>query len=607
MPTIVDLAIGDDRFETLVQVLLKLDADPAFAESPDLVTTLSGGEFTVFAPTDDAFAATATLVAEGAGIAAPDTTDPEAVADFLITTLTAETVLDIILYHVASGTLLEDDVVGADGSDVATLLTDDDGPVPVGISLPSLVDREPDVVDPGLVQTNIIADNGVIHAIDGVLLPFDTPVLETLTGLVTADDGEFDILQKAVIAADLAGTLDDPAADFTVFAPVDAAFTNLATALGFSGDASDEDAVFDYLVDALTLFSGGGDPIPLLTNILLYHVSAGEQVLADVAAQGSIVPLFGDTITVDLSGPTLVDADPDLPDPGLLITDLQATNGVAHAISEVLIPLDLLPSTGANEVDFIIGDDDGSTFLTGIDNDFIDAKGGNDIVHAGRGDDVALGGAGNDIVTGNRGDDLLSGGDGHDLVRGQRGHDTLDGGNGDDFIAAGRGKDEVTGGHGEDTILGGNGKDTLNGGNGDDVIFGQLGRDVLSGGEGNDALNGGVAGDLIEGGAGHDDLFGLQGWDTLDGGEGNDFHITGRGRDVLIFREGDGDDTVLDFSTTFDKVDVSDFGFETFEDLQDADVIEAGFFTTRLDFGDDEMLLLGVFSSQLSADNFIFA
>ncbi|MBT8081689.1 MAG: fasciclin domain-containing protein, partial [Gammaproteobacteria bacterium] len=99
---------------------------------------------------------------------------------------------------------------------------------------------------------------------------------QTITGIVAASGGEFDdnerdfdILLNAVIAADLAGALDNPDADLTVFAPNDRSFMRLARNLGYKG--GNEGKAYDFIVAALTDLSGG-DPIPLLKNILLYHV-----------------------------------------------------------------------------------------------------------------------------------------------------------------------------------------------------------------------------------------------------------------------------------------------------------------------------------------------
>jgi uncharacterized surface protein with fasciclin (FAS1) repeats len=130
---IVDIAVADGRFETLV----------AAVTAADLVDTLKGeGPFTVFAPTDDAFAAL-----------------PAGTVEALLNDI--PTLTDILLYHVVSGKVMAADVVNLTSAD--TVLGK-----PISISL------EGDSVkinDATVIITDIEASNGVIHVIDAVLLP----------------------------------------------------------------------------------------------------------------------------------------------------------------------------------------------------------------------------------------------------------------------------------------------------------------------------------------------------------------------------------------------------------------------------------------------------
>lgn len=131
--TIVDIAVADGRFTTLVTAL----------QEAELVDALSGeGPFTVFAPTDDAFALL------------PDGTIEALLAD--IPALT-----DILLYHVVAGEVLAADVVELQYAE--TLLEKDIG-IRVKDGMVYLNDAQ-------VIITDIIADNGVIHVIDSVLLP----------------------------------------------------------------------------------------------------------------------------------------------------------------------------------------------------------------------------------------------------------------------------------------------------------------------------------------------------------------------------------------------------------------------------------------------------
>ena len=135
--TIVDVAVANGSFTTLV----------AAVQEAGLVETLSGeGPFTVFAPTDEAFEA--------------------ALADLGITAeelLADPTLGDILTYHVVAGEFLAADVVGLDGTDVETVN---------GATVAVSVDGENVMVnDANVVTTDVMADNGVIHVIDKVLLP----------------------------------------------------------------------------------------------------------------------------------------------------------------------------------------------------------------------------------------------------------------------------------------------------------------------------------------------------------------------------------------------------------------------------------------------------
>ncbi|MEL6868286.1 MAG: fasciclin domain-containing protein [Pseudomonadota bacterium] len=181
----------------------------------------------------------------------------------------------------------------------------------------------------------------------------------TITGIVVQSGGEFDrdrndfdILLNAVLAADLAGALDDPDADLTVYAPTDAAFIRLAKDLGFSG--RDEAQAFEFIVAALTEL-GGGDPIPVLTNVLLYHVSPGAKTASETS-QTPIVQTLLEGATLLPRRRQLIDNDPDIRDARLSgKTDgIRAENGVINPISRVLIPLDIA-NTNAAELPTIAG------------------------------------------------------------------------------------------------------------------------------------------------------------------------------------------------------------------------------------------------------------
>jgi uncharacterized surface protein with fasciclin (FAS1) repeats len=132
MPTIVDVAVQAGKFNTLVQAV----------QAAGLVETLSGeGPYTVFAPTDEAFAQI------------PQETLQAVLAD-------KEKLTAILTYHVVPGKLMAADVVRS--TQLQTVQ---------GQSITVSTEGGVRVDDANVVQTDIEADNGVIHVIDKVIMP----------------------------------------------------------------------------------------------------------------------------------------------------------------------------------------------------------------------------------------------------------------------------------------------------------------------------------------------------------------------------------------------------------------------------------------------------
>jgi uncharacterized surface protein with fasciclin (FAS1) repeats len=171
----------------------------------------------------------------------------------------------------------------------------------------------------------------------------------TIAQFVAANGGafdssgrDFDILLTAVTTAGLAGALDDPNASLTLFAPNDAAFVRLARDLGYAG--FDEQGSWQFLVSALTTL-GGGNPLPVLTDVLLYHVAPGDLDANDFALAGStstpVATLLAGA-SFQPSGRTLIDNEPNLANGRVWFPfDVAASNGRVHTISRVLLPIDL--------------------------------------------------------------------------------------------------------------------------------------------------------------------------------------------------------------------------------------------------------------------------
>lgn len=167
------------------------------------------------------------------------------------------------------------------------------------------------VNDAKVVLANIRALNGVIHAVDKVLLP----PTKNLVELALSYDPEFSILVAAVQKAGLVETLATGGL-FTVFAPTNDAFVAL---LGELGASSLDD------IDVETL-----------TQVLLYHVISGRVYSSDLSS-GPVTTLNG-TFNINLS--TLKITDANGRESGLVpsLLNIQATNGVVHVIDKVILP-----------------------------------------------------------------------------------------------------------------------------------------------------------------------------------------------------------------------------------------------------------------------------
>lgn len=158
-------------------------------------------------------------------------------------------------------------------------------------------------------------------------------------GTPDTDTADFDLLLTALDATDLVGALADTGASLSVFAPTDAAFVSLAGRLGFEGAADDEAGALDFILATLGEL-GGGDPLPLLTDVLLFHVAPGARTLGELQRDGTVDTLLADA-ALGFAGDTIEDAEPALRDPTIIAADVQTGNGVVQVIDEVLLPFAL--------------------------------------------------------------------------------------------------------------------------------------------------------------------------------------------------------------------------------------------------------------------------
>ncbi|MFK7942524.1 MAG: fasciclin domain-containing protein [Paracoccaceae bacterium] len=412
LPSIVDIVIDASGAEGLDNDGGDFDILREALVATNLVGVLADREadFTVLAPTDAAFI----RLAQDLGADVTDGDEAGALTAILAALESlagsSEGGLDllkqVLLYHVAPDgrTLAE---LQADG----TITTAQGGEITLDGT--TLVDGEPDIANPSIVAQDIAAANGTIQVLDRVLLPIDIPGndLPNIVDIAASSD-DFNILVKALAAAGLLETVQG-LTDVTVFAPTDAAFTQLAVDLGFGGDQTDEDAVFGFIAGALAGLAEDGDPIPLLTNILLYHVSAGAKSANQIDEADQIDTLLTGA-TFGTEGTELIDNEPDIDNPNIVIPDIAADNGTIQAIDRVLIPLDIPGNTQGEVIN--------GTFR----GDKLVGTAGDDEINGFFGRDHLDGGAGNDMLNGGAGRDVLVGGEGNDHLKGGWGRDTFD-------------------------------------------------------------------------------------------------------------------------------------------------------------------------------------
>ena len=288
-PNIVDVATEAGSFNTLL----------AAATAAGLVETLSdeSASLTLFAPTDAAFDALFATMPEGA--------KDELLAD-------TERLTSILTYHVLEGAV---DIAAAGELAGTAVETVSGEKVALTIREDAYLYVNEGKVDP----YDVMASNGVIHVIDKVLLPPepDTSAADMTIVEIASANEDFETLVTAVTAADLVGTLGNPDAMLTVFAPTDDAFAMLG------------DLGLDYLTSDLDL----------LTNTLLYHVIDGAVDSIDAAAayNQSVTMINGDP-----AGVTIVDGMLMIGGATVVTKDIVASNGIIHVIDAVIMP----PSAG---------------------------------------------------------------------------------------------------------------------------------------------------------------------------------------------------------------------------------------------------------------------
>ena len=289
--TVVDVAI-DNGFSSLVTAVV----------TAELVPTLINpfAEFTVFAPSNAAF------------------TD---LADNLNTDINGllelSNLADILTYHVLGS---EVDAASITNGQVATAVSTTNT-----LKLTKTAGGDVYVNQAMVTLADVSADNGIVHALDAVVLPSETVVDVAL-------DNGFSTLATAVITAELLPALTDPFAELTVFAPTNDAFDNVVAELGTD-------------IPGLLALSN-------LADILTYHV-LGSEVASSAINNGDIVDALSTTNTLKLSA--TAGGDVYVNQAMVTMADISADNGVVHVLDAVVLP---------NETVVDVAIDNGFTTLT---------------------------------------------------------------------------------------------------------------------------------------------------------------------------------------------------------------------------------------------------
>jgi len=286
---IVEIALDTPDLSNLVAALSVADGN--------LVDVLSGGEFTVLAPTNEAFE---TFLAANGFMS--------------LSEVPTDVLSNILLNHVISGTVNSTNLVDTGSGYSTTNASNMDGD-----NLSLYFDTSSGVTFNGIssvVAADIVASNGIVHVVDEVIgLPtvvtfaVSNPALSTLVAALTTEGLSVDIVS-------ILSSSDEPS-PFTVFAPTNDAFGSLLAELEFN---------------AL-----GDIPVSILEATLGTHVAPEANVRSTDLVDGMSVNTIGSTITVSLSdGAKLIDSNGR--ESNIVAVDIQAYNGVVHVIDNVLLP-----------------------------------------------------------------------------------------------------------------------------------------------------------------------------------------------------------------------------------------------------------------------------
>jgi uncharacterized surface protein with fasciclin (FAS1) repeats len=267
----------------------------AAATKAELGATLAdaNARLTVFAPTDAAFNQLATSL----GFAD---------ATAMVEALPPATLKSILAYHVLP-TIKQASALQAEPQSAQTTLYEFEGqPAALAItgSNSSVAITDAALTSASVTAPDVAASNGVIHAIDKVLVP---PGVLNIVQMAQVNP-QLSSLVSAVVGANLQGTLSGPG-PFTVFAPTNSAFS--AAPSGLSTQQ--------------------------LTTVLTYHALGTRVLASQIPFATPINTLASQVIAINSGTPPTISDTTSIP-ARIIATDVRASNGVLHVIDKVLIP-----------------------------------------------------------------------------------------------------------------------------------------------------------------------------------------------------------------------------------------------------------------------------
>lgn len=293
--TITDIAVSNPDFSILVQALTRAE----------LAGVLDGsGQYTVFAPTNDAFNTFFALLGPNVNV----------------TNVDLPTLKSILLNHVIEGEIKSANIPASSYQRTLSPFSSANGAPTISMFIQKAGSTVTINGGPGVegnlrkgaivAAADIDASNGVIHVVNRVIqIPnivdhaVSNPNFSTLTSLLST--------QGLVATLQQTNTADDTLAPFTVFAPVNAAF-NSAVLNVYNGLSSDDK-----------------------TAVLTYHVVRNANVRSNAIPAGNILTVQGQGFTI--TGTSINDAGTTT-NKNIILTDVQCSNGVVHAIDGVLLP-----------------------------------------------------------------------------------------------------------------------------------------------------------------------------------------------------------------------------------------------------------------------------